>query len=97
MSEAPASIIALTVIFHLDGCRSLKERRGRLGGLRERFGRNPRIALVEHPGDDPQASRWTFLILGQDPRATADLADGVARDLEMRVDAVVADFVREIL
>lgn len=93
--DGQPDILMLQVEFHLDGCRSLKERRGRLGGLRDRFSRHPRIALCEHPGDDPETSRWTFVILGADRRAATALAGEVERDLESRVDAVVADLVRE--
>lgn len=95
--EAPAAIIAVSVVFHLDGCSSLKERRGRLGGLRDRFARHPRIALCEHPGDDPQRSRWTFVVVASDSATAAELVDLVERDLETRVDAVVAELIRETL
>jgi len=87
----------LSVEFHLDGCRSLKERRGRLGGLRDRFGRNPRLALCESPGDDPTQSRWTFAALAGDRRGVDELLGQVERDMESRVDAVVTDIVREYL
>lgn len=96
MQDLP-SILVIGVEFHLGGCRSLKERRGRLGGLRDRFGRNPRVALCEHPGDDPETSRWTFVLTGSDPRAVSALAGEVERDLESRVDAVVTELVRERL
>jgi uncharacterized protein YlxP (DUF503 family) len=91
------SIGILEVVFHLDGCTSLKERRGRLGGLRDRFGRNPRIALCEHPGDDPTHSAWTIVAVAGDVAAADELLAGVERDLESRVDAVVVDLSRERL
>ena len=90
----PACIGVLSVVFHLDGCRSLKERRGRLGGLRDRFGRNPRLALCEAPGDDPTRSLWTFVSLAGDRRDVDRLLGEVERDLEARVDAVVVDLER---
>ena len=31
----------MTIDFHLGGCRSLKEKRQRLKGMRERFGKLP--------------------------------------------------------
>lgn len=95
--SAPSAIGVLTVDFHLDGCRSLKERRSRLGGLRDRFGRNPRLALCETPGDDPTHSRWTFVAVAGDRRGLDALLGEVERDLESRVDAVVVDIVREHL
>lgn len=95
--STPAEIGVLTVVFHLDGCRSLKERRSRLGGLRDRFGRNPRIALCESPGDDPTHACFTFVAVAGDRRSLDGLLGEVERDLESRVDAVVVDLVRERL
>jgi uncharacterized protein YlxP (DUF503 family) len=37
----------LTVNFYLGGCRSLKEKRQRLKGMRERFGRTFNVAVCE--------------------------------------------------
>lgn len=97
MANSAPAIGILEVLFHLDGCASLKERRGRLGGLRDRFGRNPRIALCEHPGDDPTSSAWTIVAVAGDRRGVDELLAGVERDLETRVDAVVVDLSRERL
>jgi len=88
------ALAVLEVVFNLDGCRSLKERRGRLGGLRDRFGRNPRLALCEAPGDDPTHSEWTFVAIAGDRRSVDTLLGEVERDLEARVDAVVVDLQR---
>ena len=88
------ALAVLEVVFHLDGCRSLKERRGRLGGLRDRFGRNPRLALCEVPGDDLTHSEWTFVAIAGDRRGVDALLGEVERDLEARVDAVVVDLQR---
>lgn len=90
-------IVLLRVRFHLDGCQSLKERRRRLGGLRQRLGRETGVALCEHPGDDPTESVWSILVLASTRRGATELLDRIERDLESRVDAVVQDMDREWL
>jgi hypothetical protein len=92
-----SEIGVLSVHFHLDGCRSLKERRGRMRGLRERLGRNPRLALCETPSDDPEHSLWTIVAVGDRRGAVAELLGQVEQELEARVDAVVLDLQRELL
>jgi uncharacterized protein YlxP (DUF503 family) len=87
----------LTVSFQLDGCRSLKERRGRMHGLRDRLGRNARLALCEMPGDDPEFSTWTIVAIANSRGELADLLNVVERDLEQRVDAVLVELTRERL
>ena len=48
--------------FRLPGCRSLKEKRSRLRGLRDRFGKSPTLAVCEIGGTDVhQFSEWIFL------------------------------------
>ena len=52
--------IKLSVRF--PGCRSLKEKRSRLRGLRDRFGKTPVLAVCEVGGvDSHQFSEWVFL------------------------------------
>ena len=47
---------------HLPGCRSLKEKRGRLKGLRDRFGKNPMLSVCElGSSNSHQFSDWSFL------------------------------------
>ena len=52
----------LTFRFRFPGCRSLKEKRGRLRGLRDRFGKNPMLSVCEIGSPDSlQFSEWVFL------------------------------------
>ena len=37
----------LELEFHIPGCKSLKEKRGRLAGMRDRFGRLTNVAVCE--------------------------------------------------
>ncbi len=52
----------LRVSFCLAGCRSLKEKRQRLGGLRERFGKQVNVAVCESNFQDMHdRAEWTFV------------------------------------
>lgn len=56
----------LTVKFHLEGCTSLKEKRSRLSGLRDRFGKLTHIAACESGANDQlDKGEWSFACLGQ--------------------------------
>ncbi len=81
----------LTLDFHLEGCASLKERRGRLGGLRQRFGRLPQIAVCEVPGDNPRQACWQFLAMAQTRAQAEQLLDPVTRAAATEVDATLLD------
>lgn len=91
------SIALLRVRFRLDGCDSLKERRQRLGGLRQRLGRDSAVALCEEPGNDPQESVWSIVVVASSERGVTELVNRIERDLESRVDAVVVEQIRERL
>ena len=48
--------------FRFPGCQSLKEKRGRTRGLRDRFGKNPMLSICEvGSADSHQFSEWAFL------------------------------------
>ena len=88
----------LRVAFVLPGCRSLKEKRQRLGGLRERYGRQVNVAVCETRfQDDHDRAEWTFVAVGM----TARLIEQTLADIEHRivesVDANVAGIDREII
>jgi len=88
----------LRVSFLLPGCRSLKEKRQRLGGLRERFGRQANVAVCESAFQDVHdRAQWSFIAVA----LTTRLIDQILSDIESRivdsVDASVAEMVRESL
>ena len=65
-------IAILTLNFHLEGCASLKEKRQRLSGLRDRFGRLPNVAVCESGEPDAwQRAEWSFVVVAG-KRALAD-------------------------
>ncbi len=59
----------LTVEFRFSGCGSLKEKRGRLSGLKDRLGKVPSIALAESGFQDTHdRSAWTLILLAPNSR-----------------------------
>jgi uncharacterized protein YlxP (DUF503 family) len=88
----------LKVCFVLPGCRSLKEKRQRLGGLRERFGKQVNVAVCESDFQDlHDRAEWTFVAVAM----TVKLIDQTLGEIEQRiietVDASIAGIVRESL
>jgi len=88
----------LRVSFALAGCRSLKEKRQRLGGLRERFGKQVNVAVCESDFQDMHdRAEWTFVAAA----LTGKLIDQTLTEIENRiietVDATVSGFDREIV
>ena len=55
-------IRTLTAKIMLHGCTSLKQKRGALGGLRDRFGKRTGLAVCESDcHDNLQQAEWTFV------------------------------------
>lgn len=88
----------LTCSISLPGCGSLKEKRQRMGGLHERLGRNPSIAVCESgERDRHDASEWSFVVTGLSRRDVESLCSEVENRLEQSVDGRVLDIRREFL
>lgn len=88
----------LTVRLKLYGCDSLKEKRQRLARLRDRFGREPALAVCESDLQNRlDEAEWSFLAMANDgPLVERQLA-GVERFIVEEIDAVVVDIQRESL
>lgn len=83
-------IAVLTLGFHLEGCASLKEKRQRLGSLRDRFGRLPGLAVCESGDQDlHQRAEWTFVAVAGSRRLAeqqlAEVETWVSQELDARV------------
>jgi len=83
-------IAVLTLRLHLEGCSSLKEKRRRLTGLRDRFGRQPNMAVCESDLQDVwQQAEWTFVAVGgsrsMTDRLIAEVETFVSETLDARV------------
>lgn len=88
----------LTVDFYLGGCRSLKEKRQRLKGMKERFGRAANVAVCESDHQNAhQRSQWSFVATA----ASGDVAERALSDIlntiQMSVDAELIGVHQEVL
>jgi hypothetical protein len=91
-------IAVLRALIRLPGCRSLKEKRGRVGGIRERYGRNPQLAVCETDHHDVHdLAAWAFIAAASSPVVVEQLLAEISSDLPMRVDGEVLSLAREWL
>lgn len=80
----------LTVEFIVPGCRSLKEKRGRLLGMKDKFGREPNMAVCESDyHDDLDRAQWSFVAVGNSKKVLSQMLARVENHVEEMVDAVV--------
>jgi len=88
----------LTLTFSLPGCSSLKEKRMRMGGLHERFGRNPSIAVCESgERNRHDASEWTFVVVGLNKREIESEMSQIEDKIQRVVEARIMDVRREFI
>jgi uncharacterized protein len=88
----------LRVSLVLPGCRSLKEKRQRLGGLRERFGRQVNVAVCESNFQDiHDRAEWSFVAAALTSRLLEQTLSEIEQRIVETVDANVAGFVRELV
>ncbi|PCK02245.1 MAG: hypothetical protein COA42_22485 [Alteromonadaceae bacterium] len=82
----------LNIDFHLYGCTSLKEKRRRLSGLKDRFGTTTNIATCEHSQHDLHDSAvWTFVAISTDKSIIESLLNKVTDHCRQNVDATIID------
>lgn len=88
----------LTLRVSLPGCRSLKEKRQRIGGLHERFGRNPAVAVCESAEHDRlDTSEWTFVVAAMSSQKVESLCSEIEDKIQRTVDGRVMEAIREVL
>jgi uncharacterized protein YlxP (DUF503 family) len=88
----------LTFSFSLPGCSSLKEKRQRMGGMHERFGRNPAVAVCESGElNRHDASEWSFVVVATTKREIESLCSQIEEKIQRSVEARVMDVTREVL
>jgi len=91
-------IAIMTCTISLPGCGSLKEKRHRIGGLHERIGRNPAVAVCESgERDRHDASEWSFVVTGLSRRDIESLCSDIENRLESAVDGRLMDTTKEFL
>jgi len=88
----------MVVEFHLEGCNSLKDKRSRLRGMRDRLGKQRSVAVAEIGYQDVlYRSEWAFLVLGQNQQLVDQILMGIEKDLTSLVDASIVAIRREKL
>ncbi len=88
----------LIINFYLDGCGSLKEKRKRISGLRQKLGNSPNIAVCESDFmDEHKRSQWSFVAVSNERKVVGNLLDSIESRIEEMVDARVIDVHREIV
>ena len=97
-TDRAVHILCLTIEFQLPACHSLKDKRRRLGGLREKFGSKPNIAVTESGWHDiHDRARWTFVIAGENQRLIESQQELIQTYASQSVDALVTHSSREYL
>lgn len=88
----------LQLDFHFGGCRSLKEKRRRLKGLRERLGRAVNVAVCESGHQDShQRSEWSVIAAAADAVVVEKILAEVERAVQFSVDGELVRVQREWL
>ena len=88
----------LALDFHLDGCGSLKEKRRRLGRLRDKFGRIANLAVCESAfQDNHRRARWEIVAVAGNAGVVEQSLAEVERWAAESVDATIVDVGREVL
>ncbi len=88
----------LTLNFSLPGCASLKEKRQRMGGMHERFGRNPAVAVCESGEHDlHESSEWSFVVVASTRREIESQCSQIEDKIQRTVDGRMMNVTREFL
>jgi len=88
----------LTFTITLPGCRSLKEKRQRVGGLHQRLGRNPALAVCESGSrDNLREAQWSVTAVANTRRQLDALCQEVEQKMASGLDGQVSNLTRELL
>ena len=91
-------IAIVTITFTLPGCASLKEKRTRMGGLHQRFGKNPAVAVCESgERDRHDASEWTFVVVQTSKREVESLSAQIEDKIQGTIDGRIMSIEKEFI
>ncbi len=91
-------IALMTIEFEVPGCRSLKEKRHTLSGLRERYGKMPNVAVCESEFHDVHdRAEWSFVAAASCRKIVDSLLDQIEAYADEELDAVIVKAKRETL
>ena len=92
------NVRVLRVDLYLSGCRSLKEKRQRLKGMRDRFGRLTNVAVCESDYQDAlQRAQWSFLAAAANGGVAEKALGEILENIQSSVDAELIGVEEEIL
>ena len=92
------NVALLRVDFYLGACRSLKDKRQRLRGIRDRFGRMAGVAVCESRHQDSlQRAQWSFVAAASSADVVEQILAEIESNLRVSVDAELVDVWREWL
>ena len=92
------NIELLVVNLRLHGCTSLKDKRQRLGGLKDRFGRLSNVSVCESDFQDMLGqAQWSFLAIALDGKIAGSILSKIEHYISTEVDAVITNIHRERL
>lgn len=84
--------------FYLHGCASLKEKRQRLGRLRDKFGKQTALSVCEsNHADELRSAEWTFIASAGSDVVVQQTLTEVERYLSTSLDAEVVSIERQWL
>ena len=91
-------VACCTIRFHLHGNRSLKEKRQRLKGLRERYGKATNVAVCESAFQDVlDRAQWSFVSTAAGGDVAERVLSEILESIQMSVDAEIIGVQQETL
>jgi len=88
----------LTIKLHLEGCQSLKAKRHRLAGVKQRLGRDALLAILESDFQNVhQSAEWSIVIVASNPAQLAQKVAMVEQSVNEDLDARIVSISRERL
>ena len=82
--------VLLVMDLHLEGCQSLKDKRQRLKGFADRWGKVTQVAVCESDYQDAlQKAQWSFIVAGSNGPQVQQLLARLEEDFLASVDALI--------
>lgn len=88
----------MTLQFQLHGCDSLKDKRQRLRGLKDKFGRTPNLAICESGAlESKREAEYSVCCMANDKNTVSGMLDDVLQHCSTSIDAELLNDSREWL
>lgn len=91
-------IARLLLDIQLPGCRSLKDKRGRLRHIKDKFGTDPNTAISESAFHDRHdCAQWCFVTIGGDKTIVLAQLQRIEDHVHQHIDGYVTRSERDLL